>query len=250
VYHPTSCATSCTGAETDGVRVSLCLSVCLSVCLPACLPACLSDCLRSCICSELQADLRRGVWETIVEVDDIFVQANSILLENIDKKAEEERIQKWMRIALRADKELPPNNTIVAQLKKKVYDHRTLITTCSHIANAALKDRHWEAIEEATGATLSRQLAIARREGLSLGHVLKLNFLEHSEQITQASLRATQEQLLEDLLAKVKESWKDAEFTILEYKDQKDLHILGDCEEIQSLLDESMTTISSILANR
>lgn len=185
-----------------------------------------------------------------MEVDDIFVQANSILLENLDKKAEEERIQKWMRIALRADKELPFNNTIVAQLKKKIYDHRTLINTCSHIANPALRDRHWEAIEETTGAKLSRQLAIARREGMSLGHVLKFDFLEHSEEITQASLKAAQEQLLDDLLAKVKETWKDAEFTILEYKDQKDLYILGDCEEIQSLLDESISTISSILANR
>ena len=80
--------------------------------------------------------------------------------------------------------------------------------------------------------------------------MLRLNFLEYSDEITLASQKATQEQMLEDLLANVKETWKELEFPIREYKDQKDRFILGDCDEIQAQLDESLTTISSILSNR
>ena len=68
--------------------------------------------------------LKRSVWETLLEIDDIFVRANAILLEGIDKKAEDERMQRWMQIALRADKELPSNSSVVAQLKRKVTEHR------------------------------------------------------------------------------------------------------------------------------
>ena len=197
-------------------------------------------------------NLRRGVWETIAEVDDIYVMANNIFLENVDKKVEEERTQKWTRIALRADKELPSNNTIVTQLKQKVQSHRSLITTCNHIKNPAMKERHWLAIDAATGEKFARHIINAQREGqgLTLGLVLRLNFLEYSDEITLASQKATQEQMLEDLLANVKETWKELEFPIREYKDQKDRFILGDCDEIQAQLDESLTTISSILSNR
>jgi dynein heavy chain, axonemal len=197
-------------------------------------------------------NLRRGVWETIEEVDEIYVRANSILLESLDKRVEEDRIQKWTRIALRADKELPPNNTVVAQLKQKVQGYRSLIATCNHIKNPAMKERHWLAIDAATGEKFARHIINAKREvqGLTLGLVLRLNFLAYTDEITPMSQKATQEQMLEDLLASIKETWKELEFPIREYKGQKDCSILGDCDEIEAQLDESMTTISSILANR
>lgn len=38
---------------------------------------------------------------------------------------------------------------------------------------------------------------------------------------------------LEELLAKVQARWSDVEFTVLSYKDMKDVYILGSIEEIQ-----------------
>ena len=196
--------------------------------------------------------LKRGVWETLEEIDDIFVRSNMIMLDNIDKKAEDERLRKWMQTALRAEKELPSNSSIVGQLKTKVSAHRNLIITCAHIANPALRERHWAAIEAATGQKLGRQLATAKKAGepFSLGLILRLNFLQHTEEISKASQKASQELALEQMLAKVKSAWKELEFPICNYRDQKDRYIFGDCDEIQACLDESMTTMAAILSNR
>jgi hypothetical protein len=42
-----------------------------------------------------------------------------------------------------------------------------------------------------------------------------------------------QELALEELLAKVQARWGDVEFTVISYKEQKDVFILGGIEEIQ-----------------
>ena len=72
---------------------------------------------------------------------------------------------------------------------------------CSHIVNPALKERHWEAFEAATGQNLGRQLERARREGpLTLKLLLALKVVALSEQIAEMSAKAAQEEQLERLL--------------------------------------------------
>lgn len=48
----------------------------------------------------------------------------------------------------------------------------------------------------------------------------------------QVSTEGTQEQALEELLAKVQVKWAGVEFNVLSYKDSKDMCILGGLEEV------------------
>jgi dynein heavy chain len=47
------------------------------------------------------------------------------------------------------------------------------------------------------------------------------------------STEATQEAALEELLAKVSTKWAGIEFSVIPYKDSKDVYILGAIDEIQ-----------------
>ena len=49
----------------------------------------------------------------------------------------------------------------------------------------------------------------------------------------QVSTEGTQEQALEELLAKVQAKWAGVEFAVMHYKDSKDMCILGGREDVQ-----------------
>jgi hypothetical protein len=53
------------------------------------------------------------------------------------------------------------------------------------------------------------------------------------EACVSISTEATQEAALEELLAKVTTKWAGIEFTVIPYKDSKDVYILGAIDEIQ-----------------
>lgn len=51
-------------------------------------------------------------------------------------------------------------------------------------------------------------------------------------------------------MAKIKQTWSDAEFAILPYKDCNDVYVLGGVDEVEGWLDESMTALGAITASR
>jgi hypothetical protein len=51
-------------------------------------------------------ELKVGVWAAIEDMDEVLARASEIQLAKIDKKAEEERTLKWMRVAQRAEQVL------------------------------------------------------------------------------------------------------------------------------------------------
>ena len=64
------------------------------------------------------------------------------------------------------------------------------------------------------------------------------------------STEASQEGLLEGMLDQVIENWAKTEFTLLPYKDAKDVYTLSGMEDIITLLEDSMVTMGTITASR
>jgi len=48
-------------------------------------------------------ELKIGVWAAVEDMDDELARASEIQLAKVDKKREEERTLKWMRVAQRAE---------------------------------------------------------------------------------------------------------------------------------------------------
>ena len=61
---------------------------------------------------------------------------------------------------------------------------------------------------------------------------------------------ATQESVLEEMMAKVAQAWESTELIVMPYKDVKDLYILGDVSELIAALDESLVTVNTVLGSR
>lgn len=74
--------------------------------------------------------------------------------------------------------------------------------------------------------------------------------MDQKDAILSVSLEASQEMALEDLLDKVSVKWNTLEFTVLPFKDVKDAFILGSVEEVTATLEDSLVTMSTILASR
>lgn len=63
--------------------------------------------------------------------------------------------------------------------------------------------------------------------------LLDANVAAVKDALLTISTEATQESALEELLAKVTSKWASIEFTVMAYKDSKDVFILGAIDDIQ-----------------
>lgn len=126
---------------------------------------------------------------------------------------------------------------------------RGLAACCINLANPAMQHRHWEKLYNTTSLKLApTDFAFDKR--CTVAHVLKCKAVDHSQVIQKISVEAAQELVLEDMLAKIKAMWVDAEFAILPYKEYNDVYVLGGVDDVQALMDESMTMIGVITASR
>ena len=74
--------------------------------------------------------------------------------------------------------------------------------------------------------------------------------MKHAGQLSNIAVSAQQEQVLEDMLAKVVMLWDTAELEVKSYKDSKDVFVLGVVDDVIADLDESIVAISTIMGSR
>ena len=117
------------------------------------------------------------------------------------------------------------------------------------LRNPKLKKRHWEEIEKTLNHTFDNEVKPPSKHLLS--ELLELNVQVHQEALQLISTAATAEGALVDLYAvKVTAVWKDMDFIVNPYKEQRDSYILGSVEDIQQALDESLVQLNTILGSR
>ena len=85
---------------------------------------------------------------------------------------------------------------------------------------------------------------------MTLGKLTELHIQQHTEEVSTISVSATQEQVLEGMLAKVKGMWTDCDFDLLPYKESKDMFILGGVDDIITNLDDGLVALNTILGSR
>ncbi len=201
---------------------------------------------------EVVADinLKRGMWEALNDITTVTESWKSTLIEDMPVKEWDATVQKWFKIATRADRELA-SNPVAPKLKAIAGTWKDLIPSCGDLKNPALQDRHWEKLEQIIGFKIKRDPEGGNNEdALTLGYLLNKNIMMFREDIQRISTEATQEAVLEEMLGKIKSVWNHAEFTLNPFKEQKDVFILAGIDEIQALLDDSMVSMGTILSSR
>ena len=74
--------------------------------------------------------------------------------------------------------------------------------------------------------------------------------LQHGDAITDISGTASGEAQLEFSLAAVQKAWSKMEFNVNEFRETKNLYILGSLEEILTLLEDNQVTLQTMLGSR
>ena len=82
------------------------------------------------------------------------------------------------------------------------------------------------------------------------GELTELQTQQPTEQVSTISVSATQEQVLEGMLAKVKGMWTDCDFDLLPYKESKDMFILRGVDDDITNLDDGLVALNTILGSR
>lgn len=141
------------------------------------------------------------------------------------------------------EKGLPPNE-VVPKLRDMVEEYKEMYPTIVDLRNSALKPRHWEKIQEAIGKNLQRD------DSLTFEKILELKVFEFKEEISHISSQASSEATLEEMITKMGKNWNDAEFIVINYRDAKEVFILGPIDDIQTLLEDSQVTMATVKSSK
>lgn len=193
-------------------------------------------------CSE-EVDLKHSLWDATVSWSSVAEAWQQEQFEKLDVSDMEEKIMKYSKLVFKCERGLPMNR-VVDNLKDKVYKFKDTLPIVQNLRNEDMKDRHWEKVQE----VMSQELV--RDESFTLGLLMSYNVNDFKDDISRISTEATQEAALEGMLKKINDKWTDIEFTVLPFKELKDAFILGGVDEIIAALEDSMVTMSVILASR
>ena len=190
-----------------------------------------------------ELELKRILWKSLSEWDVITNAWKVAPFDSLNTEEINTQLQSYIKVVYQLDKGLPPNE-VVPKLRGMVEEYKRMFPTIVDLRNPALKPRHWDKIQDAIGKILTRD------DTFTLGHIIDLHVFEFKEDIGQISSQASSESALEEMLSKVVKAWNELEFIIINYRDSKDVFILGSIDDIQTLLEDSQVTIATIKGSR
>lgn len=199
------------------------------------------------ILEEVQADLtiKLKLWNAVQEWETSVGQWEATELRTIDQAALEKKVMQMKKTCNQATKNLP-SNPVGPALFSKVSKWLPVLPCITDLRNDALKDRHWDEINALVGFNLKEDV------GFTVGDLIKKEVTKYQDEISNIATTGVQETVLEEMMEKVTNMWKDAILNCDGYKTEtvKDLYILGDVSEILQNLDESLVIINTVLGSR
>jgi dynein heavy chain len=199
---------------------------------------------------EVESDfaVKKALWQGIQSWSSLTQSWEETLMEDIVSDEMDKQVNQYVRLAGKSKMKLQ-GCPATLKLANDVNNFRNLLPVIVDLRNPKLKKRHWEQIEAALGHTFDNEVKPPEKHLLE--ELLALKVQDHMEAIQQISTAATAQGALVDLYAlKVTAVWKDLDFIVNPYKEQRDVFILGSVEDIQTALDESLVQLNTILGSR
>ena len=187
-------------------------------------------------------ELKRSLWISDIEFDKHMESWAESLFDQIDMASMDEIVQKYVKLCVKLERGLPPNQ-VVPKFKEKVDNYKNMLPVINALLNKSMKPRHWDKIMDIIGQ-------FDREDNFTLQKILDMKAPDFSEEIAKVSVEATQESALEELLVKVTSKWDDICFSCVAYKETKDTFVLGSIEEITTALEDSQVTMATIMSSR
>ena len=194
------------------------------------------ECVSSAVAMRLE--LWIGKKEFDQETDGIYSQN---FLE-VDLAHVDELVAQNSKTVSRLERNLPENDRL-PRFHTRVEQIKKLLPVMTSLQNPMLKHRHWEKIDDIVGRPLSEKT-------FSLEDLVDMGILRWIDCLSSIAAEASQEASLEQTLQKIIEKWSETEFTLLNYKESKDIYILTAVDDITAQLDDSLLTMNTISSSR
>ena len=193
---------------------------------------------------EVQADLnvKQKLWSALSGWGMVTQNWCESPLIQLDVLEMEKEIASYFRTASICKRKLI-GNPVADLLKLIVGDFKTTLPIVSCLRAPGLRARHWDQIHKVAGFEIEHK-------NLTMRELMDRGITEKVEQIEIIATEAINEQVLQDMLAKVAADWKDMDFELKPYKEIKDMWTIGAVDDVFQLLDDSLVTIGAIMGSR
>ncbi|ERE72969.1 dynein heavy chain 14, axonemal-like protein [Cricetulus griseus] len=195
--------------------------------------------------SEIECDLmlKKLLWEAQEEWVTLFWEWKRCSLQSIDVNLVRSNVAKWLHIIVVLEKGLPKND-MVAHLKQSVMDFKQELPIITALGNSCLKPRHWEALRELTGKSISLD------KNLSVDKLLALKLLPYGKKISEISIAAINEAALEKMMFKIIELWNTSPLhLVLHHTEGYSILIISSIDDTIAQLEDSQAILATIKAS-
>jgi dynein heavy chain len=110
------------------------------------------------------------------------------------------------------------------------------------LGNPAMRPRHWKRVFH----LLNRPY----QEDVALDSLISYGAMDEGDAISDISAVASGEYSLELTLNKIKEGWDECIFILKSHREQKDVFIIAQIDEVMQQLEDDMVTLQTMLASR
>ena len=193
-----------------------------------------------------EINLRLLLWKSKDEWSSLTQEYLALPFKQINAKEISQKAEYYTKAVYRIEKNLPEND-VIHELKKMVYDFKDTMPVVTALRSNFLKDDHWNQIKAILNV---KEEFNVYDDDFTLKNLMDLNVVKYQEELVAIATQATQENALENQISNTENIWKSKDINIKSYKDNKDCYILGDLEPLFTSLDESLATMNNILASR
>ena len=136
------------------------------------------------------------------------------------------------------------NNQVTQMFLEKCTKFKHLLPTILDLGNPSMKARHWE------------QIFVILKQGwspstvFSLENLIEYSVLDYSKEVGDISANASGEASLEASLEKIRESWIETKFEVLNYRNSNNVYILSSLDDIFTLLEDNQVTLQTMIGSR
>ena len=145
---------------------------------------------------QLDLTLKLKLWRGVKEWSQLTAGWVVQALLDVDAAEMEKQVNLYAKTVFQAQKGMP-GNPVVPRLKDSVDTFTPLLPCVVNLRNTNLQERHWDAIHGLLG------FEVRGDKHFTLGDLVNRGVTDHADAITVIATNATQESVLEEMMAKV-----------------------------------------------
>lgn len=141
--------------------------------------------------------------------------------------------------SVRVFAEIEAVQEVAIQIKEQIEEFRPLIPLLLSLRNPGMRQRHWDALKDATGMDIVMTPILTFQDCLNMG------IAEHIDKLVDIGDEASKEYNVEHTLEKMMEEWQNCKMELTPYKDTG-TYIMKISEDIQQMLDDHLVLTQQI----